>query len=156
MKLIINRLAEQERKQTVGDLYLYDEFGQVLFECRTLELPWVDNKQSVSCIPPGPGQGEKIYPFVILDESPSFKYPHIWIKDVPNRSFIKIHVGNYHHEIEGCVLVGDKLSDRNSDGLLDVVNSRVTLERMIDIMRDVIGKEEGEIIFHNGRFNTPK
>ena len=50
-KIVITRLVAQE-KQTLGHLSLYDG-TKVEFEAKTLELPWKDNWQNVSCIPPG-------------------------------------------------------------------------------------------------------
>jgi|SRR5690625_422 len=146
MKLVVNRVTEQEGKQTLGDMVLYDE-GLVLFECKTLELPWRGNRQNVSCIPPE--SGEATYPFIILDRSPSFNYKHLWIKDVPNRSHIKVHRGNYHRSIEGCILVGDSFTDIDGDGLLDVTNSKRTLDDLIFQLEEIIGVVEGEIVIHS-------
>lgn len=67
--------------------------------CDTLELPWKDNEQQVSCIP----EGE--YEFA----------PHIWTKnkmktrillDVPNRDGIILHTGNGLRNTKGCPLLG--------------------------------------------------
>lgn len=68
----------------------------------TLELPDKDNKKSVSCIPPGRYKLK----YRKASESGKFKYDHIHVLGVPNRSYILFHVANYPHEIRGCIGVG--------------------------------------------------
>lgn len=64
----------------------------------TLELPWRDNKDDISCIPVGQ---YKIIPHH------SAKYPDTFeIVGVPGRDAILIHIGNYPRDTKGCVLVG--------------------------------------------------
>jgi len=71
------------------------------FLCYSLELPWGDgaNVHKVNCILPG------TYP-VILDYSPHFAQNMPHILNVPDRNEIRIHVGNYPKDTEGCVLLG--------------------------------------------------
>lgn len=82
---------------TLGKLYV-----DGIYECETLELPWLDNKQSISCIPNGS------YPVRIrtADESRSYKYNHLIVKEVPNRSYILFHIGNRTADSRGCILTG--------------------------------------------------
>ena len=68
----------------------------------TLELNWKDNKKNISCIPVGTYD-------IFRRKRKSGKYVYQF-KNVPNRSFIQIHTGNYPHDIKGCVLVGEKFS----------------------------------------------
>lgn len=70
--------------------------------CDTLELPWRDNKRSVSCIPAGEYKVRFRYP----RESATRNYLHLLIKDVPNRNYILFHRGNSAKDSRGCVLVG--------------------------------------------------
>jgi len=71
----------------------------------TIELPWRDNRRNVSCIPSGRY-------FVKWAWSKFGLVPHVL--DVPNRSGILIHVGNwagdrekgYRSDTYGCILVG--------------------------------------------------
>lgn len=73
------------------------EMGGVIL-CLTCELPWRDNAKMKSCIPPGD------YPTV---KRTSPKYGHHWhIQDVPKRTLILIHAGNYPSDVRGCVAVG--------------------------------------------------
>ena len=97
------------------------------FRCYTLELPWRNNKRSVSCIPGGSYN-------VKMRLSP--KYGQIyWVSDVPDRSFILIHSGNFAGDtskgfkthVNGCILLGQKRG--LLAGQLAVLNSRITVRR---------------------------
>lgn len=86
---------------TTGELYINGEL-----ECYTLELPWVDNIRNVSRIPDGD------YRVRVRDGvsvGSRFKYLHLHVLDVPDRSFILMHTGNRPSQIRGCILVGEEL-----------------------------------------------
>lgn len=120
--------------QTLGELKLYGvslEDGcsdEIIFECKTLELPWLNNQRNISCIPEGKYHAQKHI-------SPKFG-KSIWITDVPDRSEILIHVGNYKSDLLGCIAVGEAFKDINEDGNLDVINSRKTIESLHDLLPD--------------------
>lgn len=80
-------------KCTMG--YLFAN-GEVI--CYTLELPWKDNLNKISCIPIGSYNGILRY-----DKTDGWR---IQLENVPNRTGVQIHMGNYTTQIEGCVLVG--------------------------------------------------
>lgn len=124
MKATITRDKLQEA-QTLGTLVLTDEEGNKLFSCKTLELPWLDNKRNESCIPLGNYK-------VITRQSARYN-KHYHILDVPGRSFVLIHIGNYYTQTKGCILVGEKLVDINSDGYKDVTNSKTTLHKLLKL-----------------------
>ncbi|QDP52591.1 MAG: hypothetical protein Unbinned2480contig1002_47 [Prokaryotic dsDNA virus sp.] len=89
----------------------------------TLELPWKNNAKNISRIPSGRyicsvGYSEK-------------NGDMISVHNVPQRTFIQIHKGNFTRDIEGCILVGDSIKDIDSDGLPDVTNSKNTLDKII-------------------------
>lgn len=105
---------------TTGDLTCDD------FKCKTLELPWVNNKQEVSCIPAGVYKCRKI-------NSPA-NGECIEIMDVEGRTHIQIHSANYVKQLLGCIAVGDRHLDFNEDGIPDVTNSRKTLKAFMDYM----------------------
>lgn len=110
-------------QQTKGELFVLDENAQVLFQCFTLELPWKENQQNISCIPAGR------YPIV---PRWSAKYKdHLHILDVPNREWILIHEANYVHELRGCIAVGRERIDMNGDGLKDVKHSIATKRKLL-------------------------
>ena len=48
---------------------------------------------------------------------------------------ILIHSGNYFTDILGCILVGESFKEINHDGYLDVVNSKVTLSKLVTIAK---------------------
>lgn len=84
-------------------------FGVLLtenFSCFVAEPPWRDNKPDISCIPAGEYEVE-------LRRSPKFGLTY-WIKDVPKRSYILQHTGNYAGDktkgfkthTYGCQLLG--------------------------------------------------
>lgn len=74
----------------------------------TLELPWRDNHQSISCIPAG-----KYYCVSELHQRLGRVYR---LHDVPDRAGVLIHSGNYAGDkakgwashVEGCILIGKK------------------------------------------------
>jgi hypothetical protein len=126
MELKIHRL-EYNDKQTIGAMQVIDG-NDVLFSCWTLELPDLENRSRISCIPSG------IYS-VKKRTSPKHK-EHFHITNVPNRSYILIHSGNYHSDILGCILVGSNFKDINKDGYADVINSKATLKKLLAILPD--------------------
>lgn len=66
--------------------------------CLTLERPWIDNKQDVSCVPLGKYECVK---------HNSTKFPNVFeLKNVPGRREILIHAGNSIDDTHGCILVG--------------------------------------------------
>ncbi|GGB82974.1 hypothetical protein GCM10007424_23750 [Flavobacterium suaedae] len=121
MEAILKR-QQSDDKQTLGTLEVFDK-GRKVFECKTLELDWQNNKRRESCIPVG------VYNVVTRT---SAKYGlHYHVTNVPARSFILIHHGNYNKDILGCILVGSAHIDINGDGYKDVTNSRNTLKKLL-------------------------
>lgn len=86
------------------------------YQCLALELPWLGNEPNRSCIPEGD------YPYRVA-WSPNRKSDVIWLDNVPGRSAIQIHTGNYTSQILGCILPGMAITDLNNDGILDVSRS---------------------------------
>ena len=130
MKLLLNRY-DHDDKQTIGNLYVIGYDNKIIERFDTLELPWLDNKRRVSCIPVGIYKARK-------HKSPKFGQS-LWLQDVPNRSEILIHQGNYHSQILGCLLIGEDLSDINGDGYLDVINSRKAMRSLLNHLHQVDG-----------------
>jgi hypothetical protein len=54
------------------------------------------------------------------------------VREVPGRSAILVHRGNFVSDTEGCILVGRGFTDIDSDGLTDVTDSTETLAEMVD------------------------
>lgn len=130
MKILIERLNYGD-KQTIGNLYLLNSLNELVEEFWSLELPWKDNQRRISCIPEGVYKARK-------HKSPKFGQS-LWLQDVPNRSEILIHKGNYYTDILGCILIGSTLMDINKDGLLDVVNSKKSINKLMSMLEDVDG-----------------
>lgn len=140
IKLVRADIFEGERggKQILGWLYVYEN-DELVGTFATLELPWKDNQNGVSCIPPAPGE-KTTYKMELLNNSPSFPYEHYWIRNVSNRKYIKIHRGNYYTQIEGCILIGKEHEEINGDYIMDVKNSTQALKELIALVG-----EEAEI-----------
>lgn len=124
MKAILTREQFQD-KQTLGKFELFDNENQKVFECFTLELPWLNNQKQKSCIPKGN--------YTVVPRNSSKYGSHFHVTNVSNRDMILMHNGNYFTEILGCILVGSGLSDINKDGYKDVVNSKFTLKKLSKI-----------------------
>lgn len=132
MKVEINR-ESYFHTEVIGTLRVYDPFststnytGDTVFECKTLELPWLDNIKFRSCIPTGVYWVEKRW---------SWKFKnHFHILDVPNRTWILIHAGNFYTQTSGCILVGDDLTYINRDKYIDIYNSRKTLKKLYKLL----------------------
>lgn len=121
-EVIINRIYQHDC--TVG---IMNVGGQ--FRCMTLELPWKENQSSISCIPAGTYECFKRV---------SGKNGNVFeLKNVVSRSYIQCHSGNYTSQIEGCILVGDSLKDINNDGIIDVTNSKATLNKVLSLLPDM-------------------
>ena len=85
------------KKSTIGELFINGERI-----CDTLENPWQDNQRNISCIPEG------VYPVRLRlpRESGTRDYIHLLVKDVKDRDYILIHIGNTAKDTSGCILVG--------------------------------------------------
>lgn len=104
---------------TLGRFFVGD------FQCFSLELPWSANRRGLSCIPAGTYKAIKY-------DSPS-KGKVLLLKDVPGRSYIEIHAGNFTRQIQGCILVGDGIRLLDGDEIPDVTNSKNTLNHILSL-----------------------
>ena len=80
-------------------------FGKLMFdefECYTVERPWLNNRARESCIP----EGEY---FIELGQYNRGGYPAYEVLNVPDRSLIKIHIGNSIDDVIGCIATGKTL-----------------------------------------------
>lgn len=131
------RRKTKNNKQTIGRMYVYIKSILGIFEyvdplltetIHTLELADLGNQQNISRIPAGIYQCKKRW---------SIRHgKHIHILDVPDRTWILIHAGNFYTDILGCILVGDGLIDINGDGQVDVINSKATLKKILAVLPD--------------------
>jgi len=102
---------------TFGRLHLPD--GHIIY---TVERPWLRNERGISCIPEGdytcrPSRYHR------------GGYDAIEVMDVPDRSRILIHIGNWPADVQGCIAVGERIEC--IDGKLGVTNSKATFHRLL-------------------------
>lgn len=103
---------------------------EIIFSCKTLELPDQNNKSKISCIPEG------VYK---IQKENHKKFGECFrILQVPARDGILIHNGNYTSQIRGCILVGKNHIDINKDGVMDVTESKNTLSKLCDFDLDTL------------------
>ena len=114
-----------EKKQTLGIMMVL--LGkQIMYTCKTLELPDLNNAPQKSCIPAGTYT-------VVKRESPKYG-KHFHVTQVPNRDYILIHQGNFYSDILGCILPGKEHKDLNADGCRDVTDSKNTMKMLLSLL----------------------
>jgi len=127
MKAIISRTYNAN--ETLGTLHVMDG-DQLMFSCKTIELPWNGNQHNTSCIPEGK--------YTVISHISPTKGRCFHVLDVPGRTNILIHTGNYvsGHQIDtlGCILPGEGFEDINNDGNIDVFNSRNTMDKLLKVL----------------------
>ena len=127
MKVVISRKYSEE--ETSGRGVVFDD-DAIVYEFVTLELPELGNQKSISCIPEGTYEVHKI-------TSPT-KGKCFQVMNVPGRTSILIHIGNYAHgkkvDTQGCILVGTSFVDMNEDGTIDVSGSTIALNKLLSIL----------------------
>src|SRR5438105_1529429 len=79
--------------------------GQVPFAV-TVERPWLNNQNSISCIPFGTYICKRVV-------SPKFGIT-FEVTNVPSRSEILIHKGNVDLDSHGCIVVGEYFGTLNN------------------------------------------
>lgn len=103
LEITIVRTSENATS-TTGELYVDGRFV-----AQTLELPWRNNQSYLSAIPAGRYAAHLRY-----DKTDGWR---LQLNDVPGRSGVQLHIGNYPSQIEGCVLVG--LAVNNAENRLE-------------------------------------
>ncbi len=107
------------------------------FQCYTGELPDRNNTPRKSCVPVGTYE---------VENYSSKKYPNSFhILDVPKRSLILIHKGNYCGDVDkgfrsdvlGCVIVGDRIgtlktASGSQDAVLSSAGAFLRLQKLLD------------------------
>ena len=95
MKKLILLRDYMTKDMTMGRLFNPEDS----FHIFTLELPWLNNKVRESCIPADTYRCE-------MDYYHRGGYKAYQVDNVPNRTEIKIHVGNFTKDILGCIALG--------------------------------------------------
>ena len=118
-------------KSTLGKLFINGESF-----CDTLELPYINNERSISCIPAGRYKVR----LRTERESATRDYLHLLVQDVPDRKWILFHRGNTTADSRGCVLVGQS---REQDR---VNNSRLAMDLVVKEILNLGGENINLII----------
>jgi len=113
--------------QTKGILQLRGTQGELLFHCQTLELTYKNNQRKISCVKSGTYQ---VIPNLSFKHGRSFR-----LLNVIGRDNILIHKGNFNTQTHGCILIGNGWSDLNKDGQLDLLNSKITMDTLLAILK---------------------
>jgi hypothetical protein len=124
---------------TVGLLYLNG-----FFYCYTLEDTYRDVKVAGQTrIPAGKynldfNRYETVLTLKYREKFPDWFHYHLHIKNVPGFTGVYIHSGGDHTHTEGCLLVSDSLSIKNTTKFL--TNSRNTFKRLYIYLKEEIDK----------------
>ena len=102
-------------------------------DLRTIELPWLGNEPFESCIPPG------VYR-AMLHDSPTHG-ECLWLRSVPGRTEILMHVANGPSELDGCIAPGLTPGIRCDPKEPVVWSSAAALQQILD----AVATEGGEV-----------
>ena len=123
MKLLIQRTYFEEG--TNGALFINGKFLGF-----AIELPWLNNQRTISCIP----EGE-----YTLRARNSAKFGHhLHVLDVKGRSLILIHPANdANHELQGCIAPVTQLTGSGKG-----TNSKVLHQRLVSLCYQAFDRNE--------------
>ncbi|MBS1744084.1 MAG: hypothetical protein JST81_13715 [Bacteroidetes bacterium] len=102
--------------------------------CFAIELPWLENRNQVSCIPEGRYE-------LMMRYSYKFHW-HLQLKNVPGRDLILIHPANdAKRELKGCIAPVSLL-----DGPGRGLKSRIAFENLFGIVFPVLDQNKAVFI----------
>ncbi len=95
-----------------------------------IELPWKENKRSISCIPEGVYQLKARY-------SEKFKH-HLQLQNVKGRSLILLHPANdANKELQGCIAPVSSLT-----GIAKGLQSRIVVQKIVSQCYQAFDRKE--------------
>lgn len=98
--------------------------------CYSIELPWRNNQQQLSCIPEGSYPLQKRY-------SKRFGW-HLHLQNVPGRSFILLHpANNAIKELRGCIAPVSSISGEGKG-----MNSVKAMQRLMVLVNKALSEQE--------------
>ena len=98
--------------------------------CYTIELPWLNNQQRISCVPEGEYFLQKRF-------SPEFQW-HLHLMNVPGRDLILIHPANdAKMELWGCIAPVTRHT-----GIGKGIHSRQALEKLKALVYETLKRNE--------------
>jgi hypothetical protein len=122
--LTIRRSIETD-KNILGFATLTNSRSKIIFNCVTLELPFLSNKKKVSAIPTGT--------YRAIKTKSNSKGEVLQINFVPGRSGILVHVGNYSKDTLGCILVGRNIEYSEGTKEHYITQSRLTMTTLLHV-----------------------
>lgn len=114
-----------------GTFGVIDDEGEMF--ALTVELPWKDNQQNISCIPEGEYDLKR-------KNSPHFG-ESFEVLNVPNRTDILIHPANTIEDLKGCIGLGEQFEPIGS--LNAVILSR---QAVLEFMKRMKGFDYGKLV----------
>lgn len=127
MKVDLLRLTYEEKLPQCGVLILngHPEFV-------TVERPWLNNQNFISCIPEGnyKCRRRKASPGITANIGEAFE-----VVGVPRRTDILFHVANTEKDLKGCIGVGSKYG--SIEGSQGVMQSAAAYVRFMDMLTGV-------------------
>jgi hypothetical protein len=154
----INRVLEGDNT-TIGNLSINNRFF-----CNTLEDLQRDRKlKTKTAIPEGN------YPITLREVGGFFQrytklfnetHPMLWIRAIPNFTYVLIHMGTKHTHTAGCILVGSSFFSRmtNDYVLTDSKDKYLDVYHMLSLHLTVGGKVQLRVRnnIHNPKHYTGK
>ena len=123
--------------QTLGELQVLDASGKVSKTYTTVEEPWRENRNSISCIPPGR------YPFTKSKATNNPKLGDVLRFDgIQYRGGVLMHIGSTYEHTEGCILVGLSQADQNGDKIPDNVSTEKAMTDILNYLYPASSKNE--------------
>lgn len=122
--------TEQSGEGTFGVFLIDGKFFSV-----SLELPWRQNKASISCIPAKTYSCQRTKS-PLVESLTKGKWDETFeVTGVPGRSRILLHAGNLITNTKGCILVAQYFGKLKGDRA--ALNSGATFDRFMETMRGV-------------------
>ena len=117
---------------------IYYNGKRVLF---TIELPWLNNKPSISCIPEGRYELEKFHSEHLGD--------HLHVKAVAGRSLIMVHAANdAKEELKGCIAPVSVLTAEGKG-----LRSKIALKKVVNLTYPELEKGNKVYLTIKSNFN---
>jgi len=127
-RIYVLRSPNQSENHTIGRFIVLSYKGKLLFDSYSLERGGGGNVRMLNRTLAG------TYP-IVYEYSEKFDM-FLWeIKKTQHRSEMKVHSANFWEQLNGCTSIGEKLSDIDGDGYLDVTSSVKTLKKLHKVLK---------------------